>query len=58
MLAVLLGILAVRLVDYVRSADYSSSPASVFALLTLAAAIGFVAHLGVSLLRSRRRSTG
>jgi Caspase domain len=57
-LAVLLGILAVRLVDYVRSADYSSSPASVFALLTLAAGIGFVAHLGIQLLRSRGRSTG
>ena len=57
-LAVLLGILAVRLVDYVRSADYSSSPASVFALLTLAAGIGFIAHLGIQLLRSRRRSTG
>ena len=57
-LAILLGSLAVRLVDYVRSADYSSSPASVFALLTLATGIGFLAHLGIRLLRDRSRSTG
>jgi hypothetical protein len=55
-LAVLLGILAVRLVDYVRSADYSSSPASVFALLTLATGIGFLAHMGIRLLRARNHS--